>query len=211
MNKLLFIVTGPSGSGKNTVMTHIYKRFPQITKAVTYTTRAPRPHEREGVDYRFVGEEDFFAKVKSGEILEYEQVYNDYYYGSPSDLFSDGNIKIMEMDWKGHRTYRRVYKDIRIASFFLVPPSLEEIKQRILSRSRVDNLQSRLANALEQLEHATDYTYIIVNDCKDRALKEIEALVRAELINFQRSANLAHANKIICAYKKDCQEEENKR
>ena len=108
MNKLLFIVTGPSGAGKNTVMTHIYKRFPQIKKVVTYTTRAPRPHEREGVDYRFVGEEDFFAKVKSGEILEYEQVYNDYYYGSPSDLFSDGNIKIMEMDWKGHRTYRRV-------------------------------------------------------------------------------------------------------
>lgn len=210
MNKLLFIVTGPSGAGKNTVMTHIYKRFPQIKKVVTYTTRAPRPHEREGVDYRFVGEEDFFAKVKSGEILEYEQVYNDYYYGSPSDLFSDGNIKIMEMDWKGHRTYRRVYKDIRIASFFLVPPSLEEIKKRILGRSRVDNLPSRLANALEQLEHANDYTYIIVNDCKDRALKEVEALVRAELISHQRNANLVHANKIISAYKNTCQQKENR-
>ncbi len=205
MNKLLFIVTGPSGAGKNTVMTHIYQSFPEIKKTVTYTTRAPRPHEREGVDYRFVREEEFFAKVERGEILEYEQVYNDYYYGSPSDLFSNGNIKIMEMDWKGHRTYRSVYKDIRIASFFLVPPSLEEIKHRILGRSRVDNLQSRLANALEQLEHANDYTYIIVNDRKDRALNEIETLVGAELTNLHRNENLEHAQRIINAYKKDCQ------
>jgi guanylate kinase len=109
----------------------------------------------------------------------------------------------MEMDWKGHRTYRQVYKDVRIASFFLVPPSLEEIKQRILGRSQVDNLQSRLANALEQLEHANDYTYVVVNDQKDRTLQQVEALVRAELINLKRNDNLEHARKIIGSYKDD--------
>lgn len=200
MNKLLFIVTGPSGAGKNTVMTHIYSTFPEIKKAVTYTTRAPRPHEQDGVDYRFVGQEEFFSKVREGKILEYEQVYNDYYYGSPAQIFADGPIKIMEMDWKGHRTYRQVYKDIIIASIFLVPPSLEEIKQRILSRSQVDNLQSRLANALEQLEHADDYTYVVVNDQKDRTLQQVEALVRAELINLKRNDNLEHARKIINSF-----------
>ena len=200
MNKLLFIVTGPSGAGKNTVMTHIYSTFPEIKKAVTYTTRAPRPHELDGVDYRFIGQEEFFSKVREGKILEYEQVYNDYYYGSPAQIFADGPIKIMEMDWKGHRTYRQVYKDIIIASIFLVPPSLEEIKQRILSRSQVDNLQSRLANALEQLEHADDYTYVVVNDQKDRTLQQVEALVRAELINLKRNDNLEHARKIISSF-----------
>jgi len=200
VNKLLFIVTGPSGAGKNTVMTHIYSTFPEIKKAVTYTTRAPRPHELDGVDYRFIGQEEFFSKVREGKILEYEQVYNDYYYGSPAQIFADGPIKIMEMDWKGHRTYRQVYKDIIIASIFLVPPSLEEIKQRILSRSQVDNLQSRLANALEQLEHADDYTYVVVNDQKDRTLQQVEALVRAELINLKRNDNLEHARKIISSF-----------
>jgi len=201
VNKLLFIVTGPSGAGKNTVMTHIYNTFPEIKKAVTYTTRAPRPHEQDGVDYRFIGQDEFFAKVREGKILEYEQVYNDYFYGSPAQIFADGPIQIMEMDWKGHRTYRQVYKDVRIASFFLVPPSLEEIKQRILGRSQVDNLQSRLANALEQLEHANDYTYVVVNDQKDRTLQQVEALVRAELINLKRNDNLEHARKIIGSYK----------
>lgn len=200
MNKLLFIVTGPSGAGKNTVMTHIYNTFPEIKKAVTYTTRAPRPHEQDGVDYRFIGQQEFFAKVREGKILEYEQVYNDYYYGSPAQIFADGPIKIMEMDWKGHRTYRQVYKDIRIASIFLVPPSLDEIKKRILARSQVDNLQSRLANALEQLEHADDYTYIIVNDQKDRTLEQVEALVRAELINRRRDENLKHARNILSSF-----------
>lgn len=203
MNKLLFIVTGPSGAGKNTVMTHIYNTFPEIKKAVTYTTRAPRPHEQDGVDYRFIGQQEFFAKVREGKILEYEQVYNDYYYGSPAQIFADGPIKIMEMDWKGHRTYRQVYKDIKIASIFLVPPSLDEIKKRILARSQVDNLQSRLANALEQLEHAHDYTYIIVNDQKDRTLQQVEALVRAELINLKRKDNLEHARGIVNSFNKD--------
>ncbi len=197
MNRLLFIVTGPSGAGKNTVMTHIYNTFPEIKKAVTYTTRAPRPHEQDGVDYRFIGQEEFFAKVREGKILEYEQVYNDYYYGSPAEIFDDGPIRIMEMDWKGHRTYRQAYKDIRIASIFIVPPSLDEIKKRILGRSAVDNMQSRLANAQEQLEHADDYTYIIVNDQKDRTLQQVEALVRAELINRKRNDNLRHAQKLV--------------
>lgn len=202
MNQLLIIVTGPSGAGKNTVMNHLFNTFPGIKKAVTFTTRPPRPHEKDGVDYWFVSEDDFFAKVQSGEILEHEQVYNDYYYGSPAAVFAAGPVVLMELDWKGHRTYRRVYKDVPIASFFLVPPSLEEIKQRILGRSRVDNLSSRLANALEQLEHAGDYTYIVVNDHKQRTLQQIEALVRAELINRQRQEGLVKAKAIISSYRR---------
>jgi len=200
MQKLLFIISGPSGAGKNTAMNYIRKVFPEVKKAVTYTTRKPRPHETDGVDYRFVGEEEFFARVELGDILEYEQVYNDYYYGSPADIFTDGSIKIMEMDWKGHRTYREVYKDVRIVSVFLVPPSLEEIKKRILSRSKVDNLDSRMRNALEQLEHAGEYSYVLVNDRKEKMLAELEAIVRAELLKLQRQRNLAFAEALIKQY-----------
>lgn len=197
MSKLLFIVSGPSGAGKNTVMTHIRRVFPEVTKAVTYTTRAPRPHETDGVDYRFVDTEVFFAKVRNGAILEYEQVYNDYYYGSPADIFDDGNVKIMEMDWKGHRTYRSQYKDVRIVSLFLVPPSLEEVQNRILGRSKVDNLVSRMANAVEQLEHAGEYSYIIINDNKDKMLSEVEAIVKAELLNLVKPENLKFIKGLI--------------
>lgn len=202
MNKLLFIITGPSGAGKNTVMTHIRRTFPTVKKAVTYTTRAPRPHEVDGVDYRFVGQEEFFAKYRQGKILEHEQVYNDCYYGSPADIFDNGNIIIMEMDWKGHRTYRQFYKDLRLVSVFLIPPSLAEIRKRILGRSKVDNLDSRMENALEQLEHARDYNYIIVNDQKERMLAEVESIVRAELVNARRQCNLDFAQKLIAQYRK---------
>lgn len=197
MGKLLFIVTGPSGAGKNTVMTHIRQAFPEVTKAVTYTTRRPRPHEVDGVDYCFISERDFFAKVEAGEILEYEQVYNDYYYGSPADIFSAGSVKIMEMDWKGHRTYRNTYKDVNIISLFLVPPSLQEIKRRILGRSRVENLQSRLKNALEQLEHAGEYDYIVINKNKEQTLAAVEAIVKAELVRFRRQDNLRFIKQLL--------------
>lgn len=203
MNELLFIMTGPSGAGKNTVMNHIFKTFPEISKAVTYTTRPPRPHERDGSDYWFVSKQEFFDLVNGGQILEYEQVYSDYYYGSPAKIFSQGPVIIMEMDWQGHRTYRQVYQDIRIASFFLVPPSLAEMRKRILGRSQVDNLPFRLANALEQLEHASEYTYVIVNDQKSRALDQVEALVRAELINRNRQGNLQRARAIIDSFGQD--------
>jgi len=183
-------------------MTHIRRTYPQVKKAVTYTTRNPRPHEVDGVDYRFIGEAEFFDKYKQGKILEYEQVYNDYYYGSPADIFDDGNLVIMEMDWKGHRTYRETYTDVRIASIFLVPPSLDEIRKRILGRSKVDNLESRMANALEQMEHANEYSYIIVNDKKDKMLAEVESIVRVELINASRMGNLDFANQLIQQYKK---------
>jgi guanylate kinase len=200
MYKLLFIVTGPSGAGKNTVMTHIRRIFPEINKAVTYTTRYPRPHETDGIDYRFISEEQFFEKVKSGAILEYEQVYNDYYYGSPADIFGDGNIKIMEMDWKGHRKYREVHQGVRIVSLFLIPPSLEEIRKRILGRSQVDNLGSRIANALEQMEHAGEYSYIIINEHKEKMLAEVEAIVRVELLRLKRNRNLEIANSLLRQY-----------
>lgn len=190
MENILFIVSGPSGAGKNTVMTHIRKTFPEVTKGVTYTTRQPRPNERHGVDYRFVTEAEFFAKVQAGDILEYEQVYNDYYYGSPADIFSFGSAIIMEMDWKGHRTYRQHYKNVKLASIFLVPPSLEEIRQRILGRSSVDNLTSRMANALEQLEHAPEYDYILINDQREKTLQTVEAIVRAELLHSSRPRQL---------------------
>lgn len=202
MNKVLIIVTGPSGAGKNTVMNHIRSTFPEVAKAVTYTTRAPRPHEIDGIDYRFVAEKEFFAMVQDGRILEYEQVYNDYYYGSPADIFADGNMIIMEMDWKDHRKYRAVYKDTRIISIFLVPPSLEEVQNRILGRSQVDNLDSRMVNALEQLEHAGEYSYIIINACKDKMLAEVEAIIRTELVSVSRTSNLEFALSLVEEYKK---------
>ena len=197
MEKLLFIVSGPSGAGKNTVIKHIRKVFPVVGKVVTFTTRSSRPHEVDGEDYRFVSEQEFFDRVQKGEILEYEQVYNDYYYGSPADIFADGSAKIMEMDWQGHRTYRNTYKHIRIVSVFLVPPSLEEIKQRILGRSRVDNLDSRLDNACQQMEHAEDYDYVIVNKDKQQTLAMVEAITAAELVRRERAKNLDFVRQLL--------------
>ena len=175
---ILFVVTGPSGSGKGTVMRAITEGFPDVAKIATYTTRAPRPGEENGYDYQFVNKEEFMNKVTCGEIAEHEQVYRDHYYGSPSFDPAKGADKLMELDYKGMFKYQRITK--RLVSIFVAPPSIDEMVQRINRRSSETNLENRVKNALDQMQYAEHYDYIILNDKMDDACAEALAIVRAE-------------------------------
>lgn len=193
---LLFVITGPSGSGKATVINGVLENFPEIKRVVTYTTRSPRPKEREGYDYRFISKEEFFAKVEDGSIFEYEDVYNDYYYGSPSDIFTDANYRIVELDYKGYLKYRKKFGD-KIVSIFLVPPSLQELKERIVNRSKVSNLSSRLENAVEQLRYAREYDYVVLNDEIDACLKLVYNIIRTEIYKREQIEVLKFVDEMI--------------
>ncbi len=175
----LLIISGPSGGGKGTIISSVVQNIAGFTKVVNYTTRDRRPGEAEGIDYHFVDEDEFMRKFDCGEIFEYERVYDDYYYGSPSDVFEGlTQDRIIELDYKGHTKYRKRYPD-QVVSIFLLPPSLEELRRRIIRRSPEENLSARLENAREQLRHAKEYDYMILNDdlanCREQVFTTIEA------------------------------------
>ena len=117
MEPILFVFSGPSGAGKGSVMRELMARDPQLCKVVTYTTRAPRVGERDGVDYRFVSTEEFQRLIECGDVYEYEQVYRDHFYGSPRTLFQPGRDGLIELDYKGREKYQHRYP--RTISIFL--------------------------------------------------------------------------------------------
>ncbi|MCY0880781.1 MAG: guanylate kinase, partial [Firmicutes bacterium] len=178
---ILFIFTGPSGSGKGSVMRALLQKDPSLHKVVTFTTRPPRPGEQNGFDYRFVSPEEFHRLEASGEVYESEKVYHDYYYGSPRDLFLFGQDSIIELDYKGRQTYL-AQRNISAVSIFLLPPSdLNELKRRIIARGQENNLEARLKNALEQVSHAQCYDYIVANDgLLETCVQAVETIIRAE-------------------------------
>ncbi len=175
---ILFVVTGPSGSGKGTIMRAIVKQFPDIVKIATYTTRAPRANEEHGFDYNFVSQACFLDKVDAGDIAEWEQVYRDHFYGSPSFNPDAGPDRLMELDYKGMFKYKGRAK--RLVSIFIAPPSLEEMVERIEKRSTEANLTNRINNAIEQMRYAEHYDYIIINARMEEACAEALSIVGAE-------------------------------
>ncbi len=192
---ILFVLSGPSGVGKATVLRKVLERVPDLRKIVTFTTRQPRPGEVAGFDYFFLSREEFFRRVAEGEIFEYEQVYgDDYFYGSPRPDFSSGD-QIIELDHRGFSTYQRHFAS-RMVSVFLLPPSLQELKRRLDTRGSTPNLELRLEQALVQLGYAAQYDYLVLNDDADRAADAVAGIVRAERCRREREELLERAEAI---------------
>ncbi len=181
-NGILFIVSGPSGSGKKTFAEHIIRKFAEIQRVATYTTREPRRGEIEDFDYVFIGEEEFEELVASKEIFEFTRTYGDNLYGSPKRLIEAGSDDlIVELDYKGMlRT--RAMSARRTVSIFVLPPDLEVMTQRIERRQREDNLAARRKKFFEQIQFAWAYDYVVQNGELDRFLAQAEAIAEAELL-----------------------------
>lgn len=177
---ILYIFSGPSGAGKGSVMRALLADDHSLHKVVTYTSRPPREGEIDGFDYHFVSNAEFEQKIAEGTVFEYERVYRDYYYGSPRDLFIPDHDGIIELDYKGRLKYRERFP--QSVSIFLLPPDLDTLKDRILGRSQVSNLQARLDNALEQIRHADAFDYVVKNGDLDVCVHEIKTIMAAERI-----------------------------
>jgi guanylate kinase len=174
--------------GKGSVMRALLERDAELSKVVTYTTRPPRDGEIDGFDYRFVSLPEFKQMVEDGRVYEHERVYQDYYYGSPRDLFVEGRDGIIELDYKGQMKYQSRHDSV--VSLFLLPPDLQELKRRILARSEVSNLDARLANAIEQMRHAQSYDYVVKNDDFEACLAAVERIIQVERIRRQGRMHL---------------------
>lgn len=182
---LLIVVSGPSGAGKKTFLDHVAQQFPTVRRITTYTTRSPRPGEKDGIDYRFITAGDFDEKVATGEIFESTRTYGDYQYGSPLDLISarEPVPLVAELDVKGAARLK-ASSARRVVSIFVTPPNLQDLFKRITTRTEEppENLERRIDAAVSQLDYAWSYDYVLVNDDLESFLSDIETVIDSELI-----------------------------
>lgn len=179
---LLFVVSGPSGAGKGTAMHHLLTAVPAMVHVPTYTTRAPRSGEQDGVDYRFVTEDRFAGLRADGTIFESRRTYGDELYGAPAALLdpSGPSWLLAELDIAGYHRARRM-SGRRVVGLFITPPTIAELERRIRARSGDGNLAARLDVAREQLRQGWSYDHVLLNDDLDRFLAAVSAVAAAEI------------------------------
>lgn len=182
----LLVISGPSGSGKLTAINHLRAPPHSFEHIVTYTTRKPRPGETDGVEYRFVSAEEFSALVQSGQIFEYTRTYGDSLYGSPIDLAEPRGQRpqICELDPVGLIRLKR-FAQRPIVSLFVLPPSLKVLADRVRQRSNDHNLDVRMAVAQQQIQMATMYDYVVLNDRLDEFLNDLSIIAQAESLKYR--------------------------
>lgn len=184
--KKLIIVTAPSGAGKTTIVHHLLRTFPDLAFSVSATNRARRVHEIDGEDYYFLSTDDFKQRVTEGAFLEYEEVYDDQFYGTLKTeverLWSLGKCIIFDVDVKGARNIKQVYPEQSLA-IFIKPPSEEILFDRLKKRKTetTESLNKRIARATEELTYENRFDKVVVNDVLERAFLEAETLVKGFL------------------------------
>jgi guanylate kinase len=179
----LFVITAPSGAGKTSLIDVLTRDDPSLKLSISYTTRAPRPGEKDGVDYHFVDDAAFLAMRERGEFLESAEVHG-YRYGTSRKVITEalgrGEDLILEIDWQGAQQVRAIYPEC--VGIFILPPSTEELERRMRTRGQDSDavIRRRLDNAREELEHAGEFEYRIINKDFDTARRELAEIIRKE-------------------------------
>lgn len=182
-NGILVIFSGPSGSGKDTVLNKLLNGRDDIKVSVSMTTRSMREGEIDGTHYYFVNREYFEKKVSENMMLEYAE-YNGNMYGTPKapvDVMLDsGKAVILEIEVQGAEKIRKIYPDV--ISIFLMPPSVRVLEERLRGRGTDDEetINHRLVIAKEEIRRASEYDYVVINDTVENAVAGIETIINAE-------------------------------
>ena len=181
-NKKLIIFTAPSGAGKTTIVRHLLKVRNDISFSISACTRTPRYGEVNGMDYYFMNVEEFNKKIKENQFVEYEEVYENQYYGTLkseiSRLWSLGKSVLFDVDVKGALAVKQKYGD-KALSIFVKPPSFDILKHRLTSRKTEDDesLKKRICRVKEEMTYERYFDVTLINDDLNSALKDAESLV----------------------------------
>ncbi len=179
----LFVFAAPSGAGKTTLVKAVVAKHPTLRFSISYTTRRPRRNEVDGADYLFVSRDEFLALRDEGEMLEYAEVFDNFYATSRSQVekhLADNRNVILEIDWQGARQVRESMPEC--VTVFILPPSVEELERRLRDR-RTDSpevIERRLRDALSDMSHWDEFDYVIINDDLNQAVSDLEAVLAGE-------------------------------
>ena len=186
MNKVI-IFSAPSGSGKTTLVKHCLEHFPELEFSISCTTRNPRGTEKDGVDYHFISPEKFRQKIWEEAFVEFEEVYEDKYYGTLKSevnrIWNDGKTVIFDVDVKGGIALKKYFGE-QALSIFIMPPSIQELERRLIARATDDaeTIQTRVEKAKQEMTFQNEFDKILVNTDLETAKAEIEKLV-SEFLN----------------------------
>jgi guanylate kinase len=186
----IVVVSGPSGVGKSTIVDRMLEHAGNFAPSVSLTTRPPRGTERHGVDYFFVTVEEFSRRREAGDLLEWAEVHG-HLYGTPLafvvEKLSHGVNVVLEIDVQGGMSVKKRYADS--VSIFLMPPSLEILKERLRGRATdgEETIRRRLENAKRELDFFDRYDYLVMNDDAGRCVDDCLSIVRAEALRRERA------------------------
>lgn len=183
MNKgKLIVVSGPSGVGKDTIVSEYLKLHPEDKLSISMTSRPIRPNEKDGVNYYFKTKEGFEEEIKKGNLLEYA-LYNGNYYGTPKseieERLNQGINVILVIEIQGARNVKNMMGD-DVLLIFVLPPSLEALRERLINRNTesLDQIEKRIEIAKKEIEENDFYDYEIINDDLDKSVKEMENIIK---------------------------------
>ncbi len=185
----LYIVAAPSGGGKTSLVRYLIETLDSIEVSVSHTTRAMRPGEKDGIDYFFINEEEFIGMVNENAFIEHARVFNHLYGTSTAQItgrLAQGIDVVLDIDWQGAEQIRRSFPDA--ISIFIIPPSLDELKSRLMNRrqDKDEVISERMKKAQDELSHYPEFDYLIVNDNFEHAASELEAIVVANRLRMER-------------------------
>ncbi len=189
---VLLIISGPSGSGKGTIVERLVDDL-GYRVSISATTRNPRPNEENGVHYFFKTKEEFEKMIEAGELLEHA-CFCDNYYGTPKEYVErqlmEGNNIILEIEVQGALQVKKKYNDAVL--IFTMPPTIAELRRRLVNRGTEDmeTIDKRIKRAEEELEYLPQYDYIVINDTVEQAVRDVDCIVRAEKMRCGRNPEL---------------------
>ena len=178
----LFVVSAPSGGGKTSLVRALLAEDAKVALSISFTTRAPRPGEKNGREYHFVDADVFEAMLERGEFLECAEVHGNRYGTSQKwieETLQSGKDVLLEIDWQGAQQVRRLYAGAIMV--FILPPSMAELERRLRARAQDSDavIRHRLQNAVEEISHALEFDYVIINKVFQEARRDLAAVVRA--------------------------------
>lgn len=179
----LIIFSAPSGSGKSTIIQRLLQEGMPLEFSVSATSRSPRGAEQNGVEYWFLTPDEFRRRIEADEFLEYEEVYPDRYYGTLKSevdrIASNGHVPVFDVDVKGGMNIKKFYGK-RALSIFIQPPNLEELRRRLEGRGTdsAEVIEERLSRAEFELSQAESFDCVVVNDNLEKAVAEVQKLVK---------------------------------
>ena len=192
---LMLVLSSPSGAGKTTLSRKLLAQDANLALSVSVTTRKMRPGENEGRDYRFIDRKQFDAMVDSDELLEWAEVF-DNYYGTPKkpvmEALATGRDVLFDIDWQGTQQLREKAR-ADLVSVFVLPPSIPELERRLRTRAQDDyeTIHRRMAKAADEMSHWAEYDYVVINRDLEQAFADVAAILAAERLKRERQSGLS--------------------
>ena len=191
---LMLVLSSPSGAGTSTIARNLIEKDPAFELSVSVTTRPRRASEIDGVHYHFRTRRDFDILRENDELLEWAEVHGNF-YATPREpaerAMAEGRDMLFDIDWQGAKQLKEKMRG-DIVSIFILPPSMTELKARLMRRAEDQEkvIETRLRNAREEIEHWTEYDFVVINDDLDHAFAEVRAIVAAERLRRDRRPGL---------------------